>query len=228
VSTGTAEARGGTPARQRRWTDAVLAVSGAAVVAACAVVASSGRVGPAERAVFTAVNSLPEVLRWPLWLFQLAGVLGVPLLAAAVAAAFRRWRLVLGLVLLIPLKLFVEKEVLKALVHRERPGTTIPGAILRDVPSAGVSFPSGHAIITFGILVLVAPYVRRRWRAALLAVAVLNAVARVYLGAHAPLDVLGGAAAGVTVAALLTLVLGIGVARVQPEPAGGRRAEGPR
>ena len=205
------------PAR-RRPADAWLAVGGLAVATGCALVAASGRVGPVERAVFGAVNGGPDALRWPLWVFQLAGVLGAPLLVAAVAAITRHWRLAAGLVLLVPLKLLVEKEVLKQLVHRERPGTTIPGAILRDVPSAGGSFPSGHAIVTFGILVLVAPYVARRWQVLLLAVALLNAVARVYLGAHAPLDVLAGAAAGVTVGALLNLLLGVPV-RAHPERA---------
>jgi undecaprenyl-diphosphatase len=107
------------------------------------------------------------------------------------------------------LKLGIEREVLKELVHRERPGTTIPGAILRDVPSAGPSFPSGHAVIAFGILVLLAPYLRRRWQLLVLLLAVLNSVARVYLGGHAPLDVLGGAAAGVLVGAVLNLAVGV-------------------
>jgi undecaprenyl-diphosphatase len=38
---------------------------------------------------------------------------------------------------------------------------------------------------------------------------VLNGVARVYLGAHSPLDVVGGAAAGIAVAAALVLLLGV-------------------
>jgi membrane-associated phospholipid phosphatase len=194
---------------RRRPLDAALALGGALVAAACAAVAASGRVGPAERAVFAFVNGWPEFLRRPMYVFQLAGVLGAPLVVAVGAAVARKWRLVAGLVLLVPLKLLVEKDVLKLVVHRERPGTTIPDAVLRDVPSAGVSFPSGHAIITFGILVLVAPYLARRWQVLVLAVAVLNALARVYLGAHAPLDVLAGAAAGVTVGALLNLLLGV-------------------
>lgn len=196
---------------RRRPVDALAAVAGATVTAACAWAVSSGEVGAAERAVFLTVNGWPDVLRWPMWVFQTLGVLAMPLVVAVPAALTRHWRLAAGLVLLVPLKLFVEKEVLKELVFRERPGTTIPGALLRDVPSAGPSFPSGHAVIAFGIVVLVAPYLRRRWQlAVVVALAVLNSVARVYLGAHAPLDVLGGAAAGVTVGALLNLVLGIG------------------
>jgi undecaprenyl-diphosphatase len=103
----------------------------------------------------------------------------------------------------------VERDVLKDVVHRERPGTTVPGAVLRDVPSAGDSFPSGHAIVAFGIAVLLLPYLARRWQVLVVVLAVLNSLARVYLGAHAPLDVVGGAAAGVALAGLLNLVVGV-------------------
>jgi undecaprenyl-diphosphatase len=39
--------------------------------------------------------------------------------------------------------------------------------------------------------------------------ATLNAMARVYLGAHNPLDVVGGAAVGLAIAAVLDLVLDV-------------------
>jgi undecaprenyl-diphosphatase len=184
-------------------------VAAAAATALCAWAASPGDVGRTERAVFRAVNGLPDVLYRPLWVLPILGTLGVPLVVAAGALVFRRWRLAAALVLLVPLKLLVEKGVLKNLVHRERPGTTIPDALLRDVPSAGDSFPSGHAIIAFGIAVLLLPYLRRRWQALVLVLALLNSLARVYLGAHSPLDVVGGATAGVTLAALLCLVVGV-------------------
>jgi undecaprenyl-diphosphatase len=194
---------------RRRRSDLFAALAAGTVAALCAWAVSPGTVGPVERALFRFVNGWPDALQWPLWIFQTLGVLGMPLIVAAVALVLRQWRLAFALVLLVPLKLFVEKEVLKALVHRERPGTTIPGAILRDVPSAGPSFPSGHAVIVFGILVLLAPYLRRRWQLLVLLLAILNSVARVYLGGHAPLDIVGGAAAGVLLGALLNLMLGV-------------------
>lgn len=219
---------------RRRRADAATALAASGVTALCAWAVSPGVVGPAERAVFHAVNGWPDVLQWPLWVFQTLGVLGMPLVVAGVAAALRRWRLALALVLLVPLKLGVEREVLKALVHRERPGTTIPGAVLRDVPSAGLAFPSGHAVIVFGILVLLAPYLRRRWQLLVLALALLNSVARVYLGGHAPLDILGGAAAGVLVGAALNLAVGVPrrlpaltVRRTPGSPADGPGGAGP-
>jgi undecaprenyl-diphosphatase len=199
----------------RRPADAVTVLAGLAGTALCAWVVSPGTVGALERDVFLVVNGWPDALRWPLWVFQTLGVLGMPLIVAAGALWYRRWRLAAGLLLLVPLKLVVEREVLKVLVQRERPGTVIEGAVLRDVPSAGLSFPSGHAIIAFGIVTLLWPYLRPRWRAAALALAVLNSLARVYLGAHAPLDVIGGACAGVAVGGALNLLLGVSADRVE-------------
>jgi len=141
-------------------------------------------------------------------LFQYLGVLAMPLVVAAGALALRRWRLATALVLVVPLKLALERLV-KLLVQRERPGTTVPDAVLRGVHPAGLSFVSGHAIITFAIAGLLGLVLPRRWAVVAFVLATLNAVARVYLGAHNPLDVVGGAAVGLAIAAALDLVLDV-------------------
>ena len=188
--------------------DLVIIVASLAVFASCAVVAADGRGGPVERAAFHAVNGLPAWLYQPMLLFQYLGVLAMPLVVAVGALAFRRWRLAAALVLVVPLKLALERLV-KLLVQRQRPGTTVPDAILRGVHPAGLSFVSGHAIITFAIAGLLALVLPRRWAVLGFVLASLNAVARVYLGAHNPLDVVGGAAVGLTIAAALDLVLNV-------------------
>jgi membrane-associated phospholipid phosphatase len=188
--------------------DVVLLVASLAVFVGCAVVAADGRVGPIERAAFHAVNGLPEGLYGPMLAFQYLGVLAMPLVVAVGALALRRWRLAVALVLVVPLKLATERLV-KLLVQRERPGTTVPDAILRGVHPGGLSFVSGHAIITFAIAGLLALVLPRRWAVVAFVLATLNGVARVYLGAHNPLDVVGGAAVGLAIAATLDLVLDV-------------------
>jgi membrane-associated phospholipid phosphatase len=188
--------------------DFIVLAAGLAVFGSCALVVANGGVGPAERAVFHAVNGLPDWLYRPMLAFQYLGVLGMPILIAAGALAWRRWRLAAALVLVVPLKLGLER-VVKLLVQRERPGTTVPDAILRGVHPGGLSFVSGHAIITFAIAGLLALVLPRRWAVVAFVLATLNAAARVYLGAHNPLDVVGGAAIGLALAALLDLVLDV-------------------
>ncbi|MDY7106971.1 MAG: phosphatase PAP2 family protein [Actinomycetota bacterium] len=193
-----------------------ITLSGALVVAvASGIIASGGRVPAWERDVFEAVNGLPDRLEGLMWVFQLAGLLLVPLGVAAVAAAFRRWRLALALAALVPLKLIVEKLVVKQLVERERPAVSICDGDtscleLRDAPVEGLSFVSGHAIIAWSVATVLWSTLPARWRSVPVVIAALNAVARVYLGAHNPLDVIGGGAVGVALGALVVIVAGLG------------------
>jgi membrane-associated phospholipid phosphatase len=188
--------------------DLIVLAASLAVFAGCALLVADGRVGPIERAAFHAVNGLPDWLYSPMLLFQYLGVLAMPLVVAVGALVVRRWRLAAALVLVVPLKLALERAV-KQLVQRERPGTTVPDAVLHGVNSAGLSFVSGHAIITFAIAGLLGLVLPRRWAVVAFVLATCNAVARVYLGAHNPLDVVGGAAVGLAIAAALDLVLNV-------------------
>lgn len=210
---------------ERRWRVDGAAVVVSVVVCSAGVAISERGVSAVEERAFRLVNDLPDALRIPMWAGQVLGALLVPVALAGVAAGLRRWRLALALVLLAPAKLLVEYGVIKAVADRQRPAASLcQGDLtclnLRDAPAAGVSMPSGHAMIAMGMWWLVAPYLGPRWRWLALAACLLVGVARVYLGAHNPLDVLVGGAAGIGIAAVLDLALG--VPRASTPAAGGR------
>jgi membrane-associated phospholipid phosphatase len=192
-------------ARPMAW----VALTGLVLTVLSSLAARDGTVSAPERSVFEAINGLPDWLERPMWAFQLLGVLVTPVLIAVVLLVLRKWRPALALLLLVPLKLYTERQVLKKLVERQRPGQNETDPILRDVPSAGLSFPSGHAMFAAATVVILWPYLGRTGRiiATLLALGV--GFARIYLGAHNPLDVVAGAGLGLILGAVLTLVVGV-------------------
>ena len=124
-----------------------------------------------------------------------------PLLVAAAWGADLRNRRVFPLVALSATLSFAIASwlnaAIKALVGRSRPPTEIGLDALAAVPGSP-SFPSGHAMSAFAVaaaIALLAP--RLRWP--VLGLAALIGFSRVYLGVHFWLDVLAGAALGITI-----------------------------
>jgi membrane-associated phospholipid phosphatase len=115
----------------------------------------------------------------------------LPVVAAAAAAAVA-WLLV---------------HVAKAIADRPRPYQVAAGAVLRQQPAHGTSFPSSHTAITVAVVIALVPFLVRPRAAAAIAYAVLVGWSRVYLGVHYPLDVLAGAGIGIAVGGVVLLAL---------------------
>lgn len=171
---------------------------------------------PAEQRVFRAVNGLPDWLYWPLWLPMQLGNLVVGTAAGLVLAlAWGDTRLAVGVVAAAALKLLAERLIRRWMAPylsvRQRPGTSEPDARLRDddVPSSGMSFPSGHIVLVAAITAVIVDDLAATWLGlpVLLVLAVM--VGRVYVGAHNPLDVTAGLGAGLLAGGLVVLALNL-------------------
>jgi undecaprenyl-diphosphatase len=150
---------------------------------------------------------------------QLLGVLGVGLVVAVIALIFGHVRLALAAILVTALKLLTERGVWQ-FVSRSRPGTTIVGAIVRgNTPVRGVAFVSGHVMLLTGLAVVITPYLRGWPRVVPWVIVGLVAIARIYLGAHAPVDVVGGFALGLAIGGVANLIVAVPERLIAQSPA---------
>jgi undecaprenyl-diphosphatase len=186
----------------------VVAAGGLLLLVLCSLVASTSRVGDVERSVFRAINDLPGWLYPLLWPFQQFGNLLVALvIGIVVALALRQWWVAVAVGAAVALKLLGEQAV-KEVVQRSRPGTTIGDVTMRgDVSAHGLSFVSGHAVIVTAVAGLLTPILPKAWRWVPWAIVVLNGVTRIYVGAHSPLDIVGGIGLGLVLAGILNAIL---------------------
>lgn len=171
-----------------------------------------------EVAIFEAINGLPGSLHPFLWVLNQYGTaLTIPL-ATAVAVLFRRWLLAVSLAAS-GVVVYVLAKVVKEYVARGRPAALLGGVVEREMFSTGsLGYPSGHAAVAWAITLIVLPYVGQPWRIVAIVLALAVPLSRMYVGAHVPLDLIGGAALGVTVASTVNLLVGIRALGPAEEP----------
>jgi membrane-associated phospholipid phosphatase len=205
-------------ARVRSRTDVVVALV-AILVLAGTWLSALGGVKEWEHDLFWALNDGPGWLDPAVRVTMYAGMLAAVPVAAVVALMFYRYRLALAL-FASGLLAYASARIIKDVIARGRPLDIFGpgGVIIHGQVQTGLGYPSGHAAVSAALVTAAFPYLPSRMRWCLLAVPLIVGYDRVYVGAHLPLDVVGGWALGVLVASIVHLIVGRPRARRRPEP----------
>ncbi|MDQ1476153.1 MAG: hypothetical protein QOE62_1382 [Actinomycetota bacterium] len=175
--------------------EALAFVVAAALLVGTWIPAAGGGVPAWERHVFRWINDLPgglwPVVRVPMQLGSLAGSLVVVALTAVVT---RNRRLTLATFFASEAAYWGSK-VVKTIVARPRPSVLLHGVNLHESAS-GFGYLSGHTSVAVALATALVPSLPTAAKVVAVTLAVIVAFARVYAGAHLPLDVLGGAGFG--------------------------------
>jgi membrane-associated phospholipid phosphatase len=179
---------------------------GVAGLALSGIAVNDQSIGRREVALFRAVNGLPDVLFGPVWVVMQAGTLGAGPVAGAIACASGRpvlgTRLAAGGV-----ASWALSKAIKRVYRRPRPSSLVAGVRHRGPEASGLGYVSGHAGVAVAMGVAAYSELGNRARLATLIAVPTVALSRIYVGAHLPLDVLGGAAMGLAVEALTSQAL---------------------
>jgi membrane-associated phospholipid phosphatase len=203
----TRETSGRVDRAARHRAELLLLASAAVLLVISALPAQNDRISGAERTVFHWINDLPGFLYGPLAVVMQLGNLLTVFLAAVVALLFRRYRLAIGIAVA-GLAAYLLAKVIKNAVARGRPADLLDDVHLRGAHVGGLGFVSGHSAVAFAIVTVVTMWLDRPARIVLWCLAATVAIARIYVGAHLPLDVVGGAALGISCGAVVRLLIG--------------------
>lgn len=160
-----------------------------------------------ELEVFRFLNELPGALEPALAaVMQLGSLFAVQLAALAALMVARRARRGLDLLLAGSLA-WLAARVVKELIQRGRPDALLHDVVLRGDAAAGFGFVSGHSAVAAALATVAAIYLPMRGKVLVWVLAGLVGIARVYVGAHLPLDVAGGLAMGWAIGSVVHFVL---------------------
>jgi undecaprenyl-diphosphatase len=202
----TSSQRSGTASARRAD---IVALAIGVVVLAAASAAAAASVTSAETQIFRGVNDLPEGLYPFIWpLMQYGTFITIPLLSL-VAVAFRRYRAAIVMATS-GVGVYLIAKAVKVAVERPRPAALLESVHEREVFGEGsLGYPSGHAAVAAALAFTCAMFFGTAWFRIGVALAIVVSIGRLYVGAHLPLDVVGGAALGIIAGSVAHLLIGL-------------------
>lgn len=164
-----------------------------------------GRLVLGEENILSFVYGLPEDLRLFFLIVTLLGSAWILAIVLIVLLIKERFDVALR-VMVSGLTSYLIVGIAKELVGRGRPGELL-NIIQRELFVMGYGFPSGHTALATSIAVILGAYLPRKRRYIVPLWILFVGISRLYLGVHAPLDIIGGFCIGLLVALCVLLIL---------------------
>jgi glycosyltransferase 2 family protein len=161
-----------------------------------------GRLPVYEERIFRGVNGASDRIRVPVRIIMQAGTSATVPAVAAVALLSGRRRLATSL-LASGTVAWLGAKAAKPLAGRARPEAVLRDVHIREGITGDLGWVSGHMAVATTLAFVGGEAVPRWARPLLLAVAGIAGYGRMYVGAHLPHDVVGGAGLGMMISALV-------------------------
>ena len=99
-------------------------------------------------------------------------------------------------------------NIVKRIVDRGRPPAYLTDVLVHGYPTdpRGSGYPSSHTAVAIAVVVGAWPWLNAPWRVCGVVAATLIGLNRMYVGAHFPLDIVGGVAVGLIAGGIVLLV----------------------
>ena len=175
---------------------------GSALFLGSFVEAKGGRLPAYEERFFRSVNETSDRIRVPVRVIMQAGTFATVPAVATVAFLAGRRRLAASL-LVSGTTAWLGAKAAKPLAGRARPDTVLEDVRVREGITGDLGWASGHMAVATTLACVGGDAVPRWARPVLLSVAAITGAGRMYVGAHLPHDVVGGAGLGMMISALV-------------------------
>lgn len=166
----------------------------------------TSRIGVREERVFRMFNGAPDAIHIAVWGVMQAGSLGAVGVIGAVL-----WTLDEGaaasVAVVVGTAVWAGVKFAKPRVGRGRPQDHLDHVSVRGKAQTGLGYPSGHAAVSLTLALIATEGASPLIQVLAVGVAVATGGSRMYVGAHLPLDVVGGLAFGAVAGALSQLGL---------------------